>query len=241
MEEIVATEIDPLKVEICEPFPVQTGSNPYTMEDLEQSSLEEKVDLGNLVLFPPESYVNKAIEEVNYTIKEEPSENKIDQDISDEADIKKEVFEPPVYEYEKVPIEFSMHSNEKCQTCGLEFGNKAVLKIHNSIVHPEGPKMLAQQSTDKNGEKSPTQNYSEQEQKLESVILNEERLLIAQQMRQHIQLLTQMSLLTAKDDYWQELHTDCRGMLSELMNRSFSQQYSIYAQDNLFPSIQVHI
>ena len=53
MEEIVATEIDPLKVEICEPFPVQT--NAYTMEDLEQSSLEEKVDLGNLVLFPPES------------------------------------------------------------------------------------------------------------------------------------------------------------------------------------------
>ena len=69
---------------------------------------------------------------------------------------------------------------------------------------------------------------------------NDERLLIAQQMRQHIQLLTQMSLLTAKDDHWQELHTDCRGMLSELVTRSFSQQYSVYAQDNLFPSIQVH-
>ena len=26
---------------------------------------------------------------------------------------------------------------EICQTCGLEFGNKAVLKIHNSLVHPE--------------------------------------------------------------------------------------------------------
>ena len=187
-----------------------------------------------------ESYVNKAIEEVNFTITEEPSKNKIDHDISDEANIKKEVFEPPVYEYEKANIEFSTNGNEKCQTCGLEFGNKAVLKIHNSIVHPEGPKMLAQQSTDKNGEKSPTQNYSGQEHKFEYVILNEERLLIAQQMRQHIQLLTQMSLLTAKDDYWQELHTDCRGMLSELMNRSFNQQYSIYAQDNLFPSIQVY-
>ena len=35
---------------------------------------------------------------------------------------------------------------------------------------------------------------------------NEERLLIAQQIRQHIQLLTQMSLLTAKDDQWTELH-----------------------------------
>ena len=70
--------------------------------------------------------------------------------------------------------------------------------------------------------------------------LNEKSLLIAQQMRQHIQLLTQMSLLTAKDDHWQELHTDCRGMLSQLMTRSFSQQFSVYAQDNLFPSIQVN-
>ena len=237
LEEIVTTKINPVKIEACDPFPVQTA---YTMEDLEQSSLEEKVDLGNLVLFPPESHVNKAIEEVNFTIKEESSENKIDCDISDETNIKKEVIEPPVHEYEKTQIEFSTNSNVKCQTCRLEFGNKAVLKIHNSILHPEGPKMLAQQSTDKNGEKSPTQNYSGQEKKFEYVILNEERLLIAQQMRQHIQLLTQMSLLTAKDDYWQELHTDCRGMLSELMNRSFNQQYSIYAQDNLFPSIQVY-
>ena len=86
----------------------------------------------------------------------------------------------------------------------------------------------------------PSQNYSGQEQKFEYVMSNEERLLIAQQMRQHIQLLTQMSLLTAKDDHWQELHTDCRGMLSQLMTRSFSQQFSVYAQDNLFPSIQVN-
>ena len=238
MEEIVKTEIDPLKIEVCDTFPVQTGSYSYTMEDLEQSSLEEKVDLGNLVLFPPDSYVNKETEteEVKFVIKEETSEI----NISDKAVIMEEVIEPPVHEYEKTQIEFSTNSNVKCQTCRLEFGNKAVLKIHNSILHPEGPKMLAQQSTDKNGEKSPTQNYSGQEKKFEYVILNEERLLIAQQMRQHIQLLTQMSLLTAKDDYWQELHTDCRGMLSELMNRSFNQQYSIYAQDNLFPSIQVY-
>ena len=71
MEEIVTTEIDPLKIEVCDPFPVQTGRNPHTMEYLEQSSLEEKVDLGNLVLFPPESYVNKEMEEVNCTIREE--------------------------------------------------------------------------------------------------------------------------------------------------------------------------
>jgi hypothetical protein len=44
MEEIVTTEIDPLKIEVCDPFLVQTGSYSYTLEDLEQSSLEEKVD-----------------------------------------------------------------------------------------------------------------------------------------------------------------------------------------------------
>ena len=53
MEEIVTTEIDPLKFETCEPFPVLTESNSYNMEDLEKPSLEEKVDLGNLVLLPP--------------------------------------------------------------------------------------------------------------------------------------------------------------------------------------------
>ena len=72
------------------------------------------------------------------------------------------------------------------------------------------------------------------------VISHNERLLIAQQMRQHIQLLTQMALLTSKDQQWLELHQDCRKMLTELMTRSFSQQYSIYAQDNLFPSMKVN-
>ena len=43
------------------------------MEDLEQSSLEEKVDIGNLVLFPLDSYVNKETEKVNFRIKDEPS------------------------------------------------------------------------------------------------------------------------------------------------------------------------
>ena len=138
MEEIVTTEIDPLKIEVCDSIPVQTA---YTMEELEESSLEEKVDLGNLVLFPPESYVNKAIEEVNFTIKEEPPENKINCDISDETNIKKEVIEPPVHEYKKTQIGFSTNSNVKCQTWGLEFGNKVVLKIHNSMVHPEEEKI----------------------------------------------------------------------------------------------------
>ena len=43
------------------------------MEDLEQSSLEEKVDIGNLMLFPLDTYV-KETEEANFRIKDEPSE-----------------------------------------------------------------------------------------------------------------------------------------------------------------------
>ena len=125
-------EIDPLKVEVCDINPAMEGY-------IEPSSLEEKVDLGNLVLFPPDSYVNKdtETEEVKFVIKEETSEN----NISDKAVIMEEVIEPPVHEYEKTQIEFSTNSNVKCQTCGLEFGNKVVLKIHNSMVHPEGKKI----------------------------------------------------------------------------------------------------
>ena len=52
------------------------------MEDLEQSSLEEKVDIGNLVLFPLDSYVNKETEEENFRIKDERSEIKANDDIS---------------------------------------------------------------------------------------------------------------------------------------------------------------
>ena len=58
-------------------------------------------------------------------------------------------------------------------------------------------------------------------------------------MRQHIQLLAQMALLTSKDDQWSDLHQDSKFMLSDIMSRSFNQQYSIHAQDNLFPSIQM--
>ena len=80
-------EIDPLKVEVCDINPAMEGY-------MEPSSLEEKVDLGNLVLFPPDSYVDKETEEVNFEFKEETSEN----NISDGEDIKKEMIDPPVNE-----------------------------------------------------------------------------------------------------------------------------------------------
>ena len=38
-----------------------------------------------------------------------------------------------------------------------------------------------------------------------------------------------------------DLHQDCRKMLSDLISFSFTQQHSIYAQDNLFPSNQMLI
>ena len=67
----------------------------------------------------------------------------------------------------------------------------------------------------------------------------DQRLMIAQQMRQHIQLLTQMTLLTSHDPTWKGLQDDCKDMTKELVNTSFSQGYSIFAQDNLFPSLGV--
>ena len=72
------------------------------MEDLEQSSLEEKVDIGNLVLFPLDLFVNKETEEANFRIKDEPSEIETNDDISENYDIKKETIELPVDEYEKL-------------------------------------------------------------------------------------------------------------------------------------------
>ena len=78
------------------------------------------------------------------------------------------------------------------------------------------------------------------EEYLPSYCLNSnERAIVAQQMRQHIQLLSQMALLTSKDDQWLDLNKDCRYMISDIVTKSFSIPYSIYAQDNLFPSNQM--
>ena len=71
--------------------------------------------------------------------------------------------------------------------------------------------------------------------------------MIGQQMRQHIQLLTQMTLLTSYDPMWQTLNQHCKEMTNELFSKSLiikstNQQQmstSIFAQDNLFPSLGV--
>ena len=68
---------------------------------------------------------------------------------------------------------------------------------------------------------------------------HEQRSIISQQMRQHIQLLTQMSLLSSKDLQWEVLNKDCKHMLHELYDRSYNNSYSVYHQDNLCPSLNL--
>ena len=111
------------------------------MEDWQHSSLEEKVDLENLVLFPPDLYPISGINELRSGIKEGQSEN--DNDLVDnpaQKDIKTEKDEVIERDSATQSFEFCRDGAESCQICGLEFGNKDVLKIHNSLVHPEGNK-----------------------------------------------------------------------------------------------------
>ena len=105
------------------------------MEDWQHHSLEEKVDLENLVLLPSDSYSNEGLNKYSHEVKEEPFESNIDIDNSDHTDIKTEKI--GLDEQKSDGIEFSTNKNEICQTCGIEFGSKTALKIHNSLIHPE--------------------------------------------------------------------------------------------------------
>ena len=75
----------------------------------------------------------------------------------------------------------------------------------------------------------------------------EQYAMIGQQIRQHIQLLTQMTLLTSKEPMWQNLNDHCKEMTNELFSKSLviksTDQHqthtSIVAQANLFPSLGV--
>jgi hypothetical protein len=100
------------------------------MEDWQSFSLEEKVDLDNLVLFPPDSYPDTERREFGKDIKEEQSEENSDI-IENPAynNIKTEKVELIEPDSDTGPFEFSINREEICQLCGLEFGNKAVLKF----------------------------------------------------------------------------------------------------------------
>ena len=111
------------------------------MEDWQNSSLEEKVDLDNLVLFPPDSYPISGINELRSSYKEEQcEEDNYFIDNPAQNDIKTEKVELIERDNDTRSFEFSINGGEICQICGLEFGNKAVLKIHTSLVHPEEKK-----------------------------------------------------------------------------------------------------
>ena len=56
-----------------------------------------------------------------------------------------------------------------------------------------------------------------QEQQNDHDLNDDHRLILAQQMRQHIQLLTQMALLSSKEPQLETVHSDCREMLSQLV------------------------
>ena len=90
--------------------------------------------------------------------------------------------------------------------------------------------------------------YKEDDNKSPIVELTgDQHAMIGQQMRQHIQLLTQMTLLTSHDPMWQTLNQHCKEMTNELFTKSLVIQSteqrqinsSIFAQDNLFPSLGV--
>ena len=119
-------------------YPLYFSRLQYIMEDWQNSSLEEKVDLDNLVLFPPDSYPDTERREFGKDIKEEQSEENSDI-IENPAynNIKTEIDELIEPDNDTRSFEFSVNGVEICQICELEFGNKAVLKIHNSLLHPE--------------------------------------------------------------------------------------------------------
>ena len=87
------------------------------MEDWKQHSLEEKVDLENLLLIPSDSYSNESLKEL-----------KIDNidviDNSAKTEIKTEEIELNDGEGNAETFEYFTNGNEEvCQICGLKFGN----------------------------------------------------------------------------------------------------------------------
>ena len=114
-----------------------------------------------------------------------------------------------------------------------------VFDLYNLDQKEQKEKAAGKSNNSKNAEESFEQtdkpNYPNYSYNFD--LSGEQRSIINQQMRQHIQLLTQMSLLTSKDMQWDELHKDCRHMLNEVYSRSSG--YSVYNQDNLYPSLNM--
>ena len=111
-------------------------------EDVELSSLEEKVNLETLVLYPSEPYINEGIEEDFFRIKDQQLENEISNDFSETS--------IPNHKYEKSPIEFSTNNKELkfrdffCFQCSLQFSGTSVYELHQSLVHGIKGQLIAE-------------------------------------------------------------------------------------------------
>jgi len=70
-------------------------------------------------------------------------------------------------------------------------------------------------------------------------ISEEERSEIARQMQQHIQLVTQMSLLSAHNPLWKGVRSQCDQMMSQVVSTSLATPNSVAAQSNLLTSLAV--
>ena len=139
-EEIFRVKDEPLENEINNDISeTATPHHKYEETPIEfstnnkEESLEEKVNLENLVLYPSELYISKGREDDIFRIKDEPLENETNNDNSETA--------IPHHKYEKSPIEFSTNKKEQkvrdffCFQCSLQFGAKSVYDLHQSLVH----------------------------------------------------------------------------------------------------------
>lgn len=114
------------------------------MEDWMESSLEEKVDIENLELLTFDPNTNKDLtfkHQIKCKKEEEPL-NSSDVNLLAENHEKENIVKEPENDREYTNSGISSNENEKCQICGLEFGNKAVLNIHTSVVHPKEAKKI---------------------------------------------------------------------------------------------------
>ena len=106
------------------------------MEDWMESSLEEKVDVENLELltFDPNTNEEQTFtQQITFKIEEKPLKSN-DVDLLAEIHERENIVKEPENDREYTKSYISSNEDEKCQICGLEFGNKAVLNIHTSVV-----------------------------------------------------------------------------------------------------------
>ena len=114
----------------------------FIMENWLQSSLEEEVDIKNLELL---TFDSNTIEEQTFTQEitckiEEESLNSDERNLITDIHENKNIAEEP--ENDRKYTKSGISTDEKCQICGLEFGNKKVLNIHYSFVHPKEEKIV---------------------------------------------------------------------------------------------------